>query len=81
MTRSTSPRSIFGNEGVSIALVSQPTHDETAVASLVLLTQPAKERSVRAALEAVREVDGVQEVCSVIRVEDTDSWKAGRLDN
>ena len=73
--------SIFGNEGVSIALVSQPTHDETAVASLVLLTQPAKERSVRAALEAVREVDGVQEVCSVIRVEDTDSWKAGRLDN
>ena len=73
--------SIFGEQGVSIALVSQPTHDETAVASLVLLTQPATERSVRAALADVREVDGVREVCSVIRVEDTEAWKAGRLEN
>lgn len=71
--------SIFGEQGVSIALVSQPTHDETAVASLVLLTQPAEERAVQAALARVREVDGVCEVCSVIRVEDTEAWKAGRL--
>jgi homoserine dehydrogenase len=68
--------SIFGDQGVSIALVSQPTHDETAVASLVLLTQPAQERAIQAALAGVRQVEGVKEVCSVIRVEDTDAWKS-----
>ena len=71
--------SVFGDEGVSIALVSQPSHDENASASLVLLTQPAQERAVQAALAKVREVEGVQEVCSVIRVEDTEAWKAGKL--
>ena len=71
--------SVFGDEGVSIALVSQPSHDENAAASLVLLTQPAQERAVQAALAKVREVEGVQEVCSVIRVEDTEAWKAGKL--
>ncbi len=69
--------SIFGDQGVSIALVSQPTHDDTAVASLILLTQPAQERAIRAALEGVRNVAGVKDVCAVIRVEDTQAWKAG----
>ncbi len=69
--------SIFGDQGVSIALVSQPTHDDAAVASLILLTQPAQERAIRAALEGVRNVAGVKDVCAVIRVEDTQAWKAG----
>ena len=46
------------------------------IANVVLLVAVALSLAL-----AVREGDGVQEVCSVIRVEDTDSWKAGRLDN
>lgn len=69
----------FGAQGVSIALVSQPSHDEDAPASLVIMTQPASERSVRAALETARGVDGVRGVRSVIRAEDTAAWRSGGL--
>ena len=43
------------------------------------MTHQAQERDVRAALERVRALDGVERVASVIRVEDTEAWRSGSL--
>lgn len=70
---------IFAEAGVSLEQVSQPTHEEGQPASLVVVTHQAQERDVRAALEHVRALPGVERVASVIRVEDTEAWRSGAL--
>ena len=70
---------IFAEAGVSLEQVSQPTHPKDEPASLVVVTHQATERDVRAALAKIESLDGVERIASVIRVEDTDAWRAGAL--
>jgi homoserine dehydrogenase len=58
---------IFGEQGVSIRSVLQRGRGDEA--QLVLVTHLAKERAMRATLDALRELDEVSSLGSVMRVE------------
>lgn len=65
----------FGAENVSIAQMVQSTggpdrQDVTGGAELVLVTHSVKEANLQAVVSRLRELDVVQDVCNVIRVED-----------
>ncbi|MCC6484766.1 MAG: homoserine dehydrogenase [Armatimonadetes bacterium] len=59
----------FGDCDVSIASMVQKTAED-GVAELVFLTHEVKERDIQEALERIRQLDDVDEICSVIRVEE-----------
>lgn len=61
---------IFGDNGVSLASVIQKRTDESGAAEIVWVTHRAAERDVQSALAAIRALDAVQSIGSVIRVED-----------
>lgn len=59
----------FGNHDVSIASMVQKTAED-GVAEIVFLTHEVRERDIQEALNRVRELEDVDEICSVIRVEE-----------
>lgn len=59
--------STFGQHDVSIKSVWQEGAQDTA--QLLLITHAARERDVQATLEALRQLDTVRDVASVMRVE------------
>jgi len=61
---------IFGDNGVSLASVIQKRTDESGAAEIVWLTHRAAERDAQSALAAIRSLDAVQAVGTVIRVEE-----------
>lgn len=61
--------SVFGSHGVSLASVIQKT-DTAPTAEIVYVTHEATERAVRAALEEIEDLDIVESVGTVLRVED-----------
>ena len=61
---------VLGENDISIASVVQHETDETAgVAEIVIMTHPALERRMAAALKGVGELDVVREVSAFLRVE------------
>ena len=58
---------VFGSHDVSIKSVWQEGEDDEA--TLLLVTHPTEEKSQRASLEALQELDVVDEVAAVFRVE------------
>ncbi len=60
---------LFGDHGVSLASVIQKT-DEGPTAEIVYVTHRASERAVRAALAEVEQLDVVDSIGTVVRVED-----------
>jgi len=62
---------VLGDHGVSLTSVFQPQHEngETGGAEIVWITHLVREAKVQAALQALRELDVVQEIANVIRVE------------
>ena len=71
---------VFAAQVVPLAQVNQPEHDAQGPASLVLITHLSLERDVKRALADIATLDGVSEVSSVIRVEQTDAWKRDAID-
>ena len=71
---------VFAAQGVSIAQVNQPEHAPEEPASLVLITHLSLERDVKKALADIAALEGVRDVSSVIRVEQTDAWKRDAID-
>lgn len=65
---------IFGNNDVSLASVIQ--HTAGQFAELVLVTHEVFEKNLQKALESIRELSSVNEICSVIRVEELDEGAA-----
>lgn len=61
--------SVFGDHGVSLASVIQRLTDE-GTAELVYVTHTARESAVRAALAEMESLEGVEEIASILRVED-----------
>jgi homoserine dehydrogenase len=61
---------VFGDHGVSIALVRQQYRDDSGVAEIVLVTHKVQEKNVRDSLAAIEKLDVVEKVTSVIRVEE-----------
>jgi homoserine dehydrogenase len=57
----------FAEQGVSIQTVRQ--HGREADAQLVIVTHRATDAALSATVEALRELDAVREVTSVMRVE------------
>lgn len=60
---------VFGEHGVSLASVIQKSADEPT-AEIVYVTHTATERAVRAALADIEQLDVVESVDTVLRVED-----------
>jgi len=60
---------IFGSQGVSIQSVIQESSSGD-LAEIVWLMHKGRERNLRLALEAIGHLDIVEEITSVIRVED-----------
>ena len=58
--------SVFGDHGVSIRSMEQRGLD--AEAEIIFITHVSNEASVQTTLNALRGLDVVNEVCSVIRV-------------
>lgn len=61
--------SVFGDHSVSLASVIQRLTDEGS-AELVYVTHTARESAVRAALAEMESLEGVEEIASILRVED-----------
>jgi homoserine dehydrogenase len=60
---------VFGDHGVSLASVIQKSADEPT-AEIVYVTHRATERSVRSALAEIEQLDIVESVDTILRVED-----------
>ena len=62
---------VLGDGQISIAAVLQrDTHPETESAEIVITTHPAKEASMRKALQAIAGLDQVRRVSNMIRIEE-----------
>lgn len=61
---------VFSDKGVSLASVIQRAGEGDVTAELVYVTHRALESSVRAALDEMASVEGVESIESVLRVED-----------
>ena len=62
---------VFGNEGISLATVIQqdakkPTDDTT---ELIFITHTTKEKNLQNVLHCIKQLSGVKEIASMIRVE------------
>ncbi len=60
---------ILGEHGVSLTSIFQPQHEDTGGAEIVWITHVVQEAKVQAALRALKDIDVVDEIASVIRVE------------
>lgn len=69
---------VFGDNNISILSMVQRQSFE-GVAELVYVTHRAAESDMVAALGTIAKVSGVREVATLIRVEDTETWKKGLL--
>jgi len=58
----------FGNHDVSLAAMEMKTLDGGR-GEIVFLTHPCRELSFRSAIEALRSLGGVEEICNSFRVE------------
>jgi homoserine dehydrogenase len=62
---------VFGDNAISIASAIQPESDEkTRTAEIVIMTHPAQEKAMRAALRKLEKLEVVKEIANFIRVED-----------
>ncbi len=67
---------VFGNQNVSLASVIQKSSTDSGMAEIVLVTHQVMEQYIQDALAIVGGMSIVGEVCSVIRVEDSDfRWR------
>jgi homoserine dehydrogenase len=61
---------VFGDNAISIASAIQPESDEkTQTAEIVIMTHPAREKDMQAALRKLAKLEVVREVANFIRVE------------
>jgi homoserine dehydrogenase len=62
---------VFGDNAISIASAIQPESDEkTQTAEIVIMTHPAREKAMQAALRKLEKLDVVKEIANFIRVEE-----------
>jgi len=62
---------VFGDNAISIASAIQPESDEkTQTAEIVIMTHPAREKAMQAALRKLEKLEVVKEIANFIRVED-----------
>jgi homoserine dehydrogenase len=62
---------VFGDNRISISSAIQPESDETTqTAEIVIMTHPAREKAMQAALNALKNLSVVREIGNFIRVED-----------
>ena len=71
---------VLADYDISVAHVSQAENEDGTV-SLVYITHKSLERNLQSALEALAELDIVNDIPCFIRVEDIDSWKSGVMQN
>lgn len=69
---------IFGEHNISIMSMVQRKSSE-GVAELVYVTHRASEREMSKALRQIAQLSSVRKIATLIRVEDTDTWKKGIL--
>lgn len=61
---------ILGDRGISIASVIQKEADDlTQTAEIVIMTHPSRELHMKQALDEMRNLSAVREVCNLVRVE------------
>jgi homoserine dehydrogenase len=61
---------VFGDNAISIASAIQPESDEkTQTAEIVIMTHPAREKAMQAALRKLAKLEVVKEIANFIRVE------------
>jgi len=62
---------VFGDNSISIASAIQPESDaKTQTAEIVIMTHPAREKAMQAALRKLEKLEVVKEIANFIRVED-----------
>jgi homoserine dehydrogenase len=62
---------VFGDNSISISSAIQPESDaKTQTAEIVIMTHPAREKAMQAALRKLEKLDVVREIANFIRVED-----------
>ena len=62
---------VLGSRGISIDSVNQMDSDSSrGVADIVLMTHPAREQEMQAAITELTALEAVEEVASLLRVED-----------
>lgn len=71
---------VFGTHETSLEQVRQHGGDQGGSVQIVLVTHRSLESDVRAALDELKKLEGVDAVESVIRVEDTEAWKRDAID-
>lgn len=71
----------FASKNISIKQVMQLDGGNEDSCSVVFLTHTCSERDVRAAIDALKGASCLQEIGSVIRIEDVDAWSDGVMDN
>ncbi len=67
----------FARAGVSISAINQLQDGEGGACSVVFLTHEALEADVEALARALDALEVVEDVASVIRIEDVDAWSEG----
>ena len=75
---------VFAKHNISISLINQLEDGKRGVTdscSVVFLTHKALERDVQAAAAELAEASCVSAVANVLRIEDTDAWTDGVMDN
>jgi homoserine dehydrogenase len=62
---------VFGDHEISISSAIQPESDEaTQTAEIVIMTHPAREKDMQAALLGLKGLEVVREICNFVRVEE-----------
>lgn len=74
---------VFAKHDISIASVNQldDASTDSPACSVILITRTALEANMQAAAEELAELDGVEAVANVIRIEDTAAWTEGVMAN
>ncbi len=71
----------FAQAGISISAINQLQDGDGSACSVVFLTHRTPEHAIRAVCQALGELDDVECVASVIRIEDVAAWGEGAEKN
>lgn len=71
----------FSQAGISISQVTQIEGDTHGLCSVIFITHEAQEARIAEVIDVLNHAHAVQEVASVIRIENIDAWTEGVFDN
>jgi homoserine dehydrogenase len=71
----------FADSNIGIRYINQFESRDDKTCDLIYITHTSKERDVKKAVEALKSLDSIVEVSTVLRMEDIDAWTEGAMAN